>query len=134
VRERGVTALHDATEGGVLGGLVELARACGHDVRVDRARLPLHPAVKGACEMLGVDPYWSLSEGTLIVCTAAERAPLVLHELKEDGITAAIVGEVLAGPGKLWVGEPDGRVSTFAEPLPDPWWAAYERALRERWE
>jgi hydrogenase maturation factor len=134
VRERGVTALHDATEGGVLGGLVELAKACGHDVRVERARLPLHDAVRAACEMLEVDPYWSLSEGTLIVCAARERAALVLHELHEDGIAAAVVGEVLAGHGKLWVAEPGGGVSTFDAPQPDPYWAAYERAVREGWK
>jgi hydrogenase maturation factor len=133
VRERGVTALHDATEGGVLGGLVELARACGHDVRIDRMKLPLHEAVRVACEMLEVDPFWSLAEGALIVCATRERAPLVLHELREDGIEAAIVGEVLAGHGKLWVAEPDGRVSTFDAPEPDPWWPAYERAVREGW-
>ena len=133
VRERGVTALHDATEGGVLGGLVELAKACGHDVRVERSKLPLHEAVRGACEMLQVDPYWSLAEGALIVCASRERAPLVLHELHEERITAAVVGEVLAGHGRLWVAEPDGGVSTFDTPLPDPWWSAYERAVRERW-
>ena len=133
VRERGVTALHDATEGGVLGGLVELARACGHDVRVERARLPLHDTVRAACEMLGVDPYWSLSEGSLIVCAARERAALVLHELHEDGIAAAVVGEVLQGNGQLWVAESDGSVNTFRDPLPDPWWEAYERAVREGW-
>ena len=134
VRERGVTAMHDATEGGVLGGLVELAKACGHDVRVERAKLPLHDAVRAACEMLGVDPYWSLSEGTLIVCAAPERAQLVLHELKEDGIAAVAVGEVLAGHGRLWVAEPEGGVSTFDAPLPDPWWDAYGRAVREGWK
>ena len=133
VRERGVTALHDATEGGVLGGLVELAKACGHDVRVERTRLPLLPAIASACEVFGVDPYWTLSEGTLIVCAAPERAELVLHELEEDGIAAAAVGEVLAGHGRLWVAEADGSVTTHDAPLPDPWWPAYDRALREGW-
>src|SRR5262249_45130578 len=113
VRERGVTALHDATEGGVLGGLLELAKACGHDGRGDRARLPPAQPVAAACDMLGVDPYWTLSEGTLIACAAAERALLVVHELQEDGIAAAAVGEVLPGRGKLWVAEPDGGVSTY---------------------
>jgi hydrogenase expression/formation protein HypE len=133
VRERGVTALHDATEGGVLGGLVELARACGHDVRIERGRIPLADPVRAACEMLGVDPYWTASEGTLIVCAARDRAPLVVHELEEAGIAAAMVGEVLAGPGRLWVAEADGAVNTFDAPLPDPWWEAYERAMREGW-
>ena len=134
VHERGVRALHDATEGGVLGGLVELAKACGHDVRVDRSRLPLQPAVATACEVLGVDPYWSLSEGTLIACVAPEHAANVLKELAEEKIAAADVGEIMSGHGKLWVAEPDGRVSTFDAPQPDPYWPAYDRALREGWK
>ena len=58
---------------------------------------------------------------------------MVLHELAEDGIAAAAVGEVLTGNGKLWVAERDGGVSKFDEPLPDPWWPAYEKAIREGW-
>ena len=39
------------------------------------------------------------------------------------------------GPdGKLWVAEPDGRVSTFEAPQPDPYWAAYDRVVREGWK
>ena len=133
VRERGVTAMHDATEGGVLGGLLELAKACGHDVRVERSKLPLGAPVAAACAMLGVDPYWTLSEGTLIACAGRERASFVLHELAEDKIPAAVVGEVLPGKGKLWVAETDGGVSTFESPPPDPWWPAYDRAVREGW-
>ena len=133
VRERGVTAMHDATEGGVLGGLLELAKACGHDVRVERAKLPLGAPVTAACSMLEVDPYWTLSEGTLIACAAPERASFVLHELSEERIPAAVVGEVMTGRGKLWVAEPDGGVSTFDSPRPDPWWPAYDRAVREGW-
>ena len=121
-------------EGAVLGGLVELAKACGHDVRVDRSRLPLQSAVSTACEVLGVDPYWSLSEGTLIACVAPEHTASVLKELADDGILAARVGDVLAGNGKLWVAEPDGRVSTFEAPQPDPYWAAYDRVVREGWK
>lgn len=133
VHAQGVTALHDATEGGVLGGLVELAHACGHDVRVDRGRIPLDPAIAAACAALGVDPWWSVSEGTLIVCAAPARAAAVLREFADAGIVAAEVGEVLDGHGRLWVGEPEGSVATFDTPLPDPWWAAYERAVREGW-
>jgi hydrogenase maturation factor len=133
VRERGVTAMHDATEGGVLGALLELAKACGHDVRVERVKLPLTPPVAAACAMLEVDPYWTLAEGMLIACASAAHAPIVVQELQADGIAAAIAGEVLPGKGKLWVAEPDGGVSTFETPQPDPWWPAYDRAVREGW-
>lgn len=134
VRERGVTALHDATEGGVLGGMVELARACGHDLRIERARIPLSPEVRVACEVLGVDPYTTLAEGALLVAAKPGRAEAVLDSLRADGIVAEDVGEVMKGAGRVWLAEPDGRVLTLDQPAPDPYWDAYARAVREGWK
>jgi hydrogenase maturation factor len=133
VRDRGVAALHDATEGGVLGGLVELARASGYDLRVSREAIPLSPEARAACELFGIDPYWTLSEGTLIVVTRPGRALETMAALEEEGIHAFQVGEVVSGDGKVWLTEADGSVSRIAEPLPDPYWDAYDRAVRESW-
>jgi hydrogenase maturation factor len=134
VRDRGVTALHDATEGGVLGGLVELAHACGHDLRVERGRIPLAPEVREACLVLEVDPYTALAEGALLACTKPQHAAAVLAALAEEGIVAADVGEVMKGTGRVWLAEPDGSVTRIDQPAPDPYWAAYARALREDWQ
>jgi hydrogenase expression/formation protein HypE len=134
VRERGVTALHDATEGGVLGGLLELARACGHDLAVERARIPLTPEARGACEVFGTDPYWTLSEGTLIAAVRPAHGAAVLEALAAAGIPAAEVGEVVPGCGRLSLGEPDGTRKSLTEPEPDPYWPAYQRAVAEGWE
>ena len=133
VRERGVTALHDATEGGVLGGLIEVARASGHDLRVERARIPLAPEAAAACEVFGIDPYWALSEGTLLATVASAHAPAVLAAIAEEGIAAADVGEVLEGHGTLWLTGADGKVTKLRDVEPDPYWPAYERAVKERW-
>jgi hydrogenase maturation factor len=133
VRERGVTALHDATEGGVLGGLIELTRACGHDLRIERARIPLAPEVRAACEIYGIDPYWTLAEGALIATVVPEQAAAVRAALAQRGIAAAEVGEVMKGSGKLWLTEPDGTVRTLTEAEPDPYWEAYRRAVVEGW-
>ena len=133
VRERGVTALHDATEGGVLGGLLELARACGHDLVVERARIPLAPEARAACEVFGTDPYWTLSEGTLIATARPARAPAVLAALADADIPAAEVGEVVPGGGSLRLAEPGGATSVLTEPMPDPYWPAYARAIAEGW-
>lgn len=134
VRERGVTALHDATEGGVLGGLLELACACGHDLAVERARIPLAAEARAACEVFGTDPYWTLSEGTLIATARPERAAAVLAALAGAGIPATEVGEVVPGGGALRLAEPDGTTTVLAEPRPDPYWPAYARAVAEGWE
>jgi len=134
VRDRGVSALHDATEGGVLGGLLELAQSSGRDLRVERARIPLSPEARASCEVFGIDPYWTLSEGTLIATVRSPRAGAVMNALGEAGIPAADVGEVMAGSGALWLTDPDGTVTTLHEPEPDPYWEAYDRAVREGWK
>jgi len=130
VRDRGVSALHDATEGGVLGGLIELARASGHDLAVQRALIPLAPEVAAACAAVGIDPWWAVSEGTLIATVRPAFAAAARAALAERGIAAADVGEVLSGGGKLWLTEPDGAVRTLDRPEPDPWWEAYARLVR----
>jgi hydrogenase expression/formation protein HypE len=131
--EPAVSLLHDATEGGVLGGLVEVARACRHDLVVDRAAIPLTPEARAACEVLDVDPWWTLSEGTLIATAPPRHAAAVLEALATANIVVADVGAVVAGEGVLRLREPDGRERTIAEPEPDPYWAAYDRAVREGW-
>jgi hydrogenase maturation factor len=134
VRDRGVSALHDATEGGVLGGLLELAKASGQDLRIERERMPLSPEARAACEAWGgIDPWWTLSEGTLIAAVRPAHVAAVLAALAEAGIAAADVGEVMSGNGRLWLTEPGGGVRRLDGPEPDPYWAAYDRAVREGW-
>jgi hydrogenase maturation factor len=126
VRDRGISALHDATEGGVCGGLLELARACGHELHVERAKIPILPEVRAACEALGnIDPYWTLAEGALIATVRANRAAAAMQVLKARGIPAADVGVVRQGPPRVVMQEPGGGTTVIAEPQPDPYWAAY---------
>ena len=56
-----------------------------------------------------------------------------LTALAAAGIVAAEVGVVVPGRGQLIVREEDGTSTTIAEPEPDPYWPAYERAVREGW-
>jgi hydrogenase maturation factor len=133
VRDQGVAMLHDATEGGVFGGLVETAKACGRDLRIDRAKIPLSVEATAACAVFGIDPWWALSEGTLIAIARSSRAGAVLAELAGAGIAAADVGEVVHGAGIVWMTEPGGEVVRIAEMKPDPYWDAYARAVREGW-
>jgi len=133
VRDRGVSMLHDATEGGVAGALLEAARASGHDLRIERARIPVSEEARAACAAFGIDPWWALSEGTLIVFARPSRAEAVLTELENAGVAAVDAGEVVPGGGIVWMTEPDGAVTRIAETRPDPYWEAYARAVREGW-
>jgi hydrogenase maturation factor len=124
LRDAGVTSMHDATEGGVLGGLLEVAVASDTGLRIDRDLIPLRPEVATICEAVGIEPYVSISEGTLLATVRPAHADGFLAALAGEGIDAAAVGEVLpAAEGRTLV--VDGEPRDLAHPGLDPFWAAF---------
>lgn len=113
-----VTAMHDATECGVYGGLYELARAAGVGLDVDRSAIPVRPGVEETCAFFDIDPWSSISEGTLITSIRPEGVDSVLDALEAEGIPAADIGSVEAGSGVVVNDEP------IEHPGEDPFWAA----------
>lgn len=128
VRERGVTAMHDATEYGVFGGLHEMAAAARVGMRIDQEAIPLAPDVARVCELFGMDPYVSISEGTLLLTCAPHRAATVLAVLADRGIVAARIGECTREPGIFL--ERRGERKELEPPQCDPFWEAFDRAAR----
>jgi hydrogenase maturation factor len=126
-REKGVTALHDATECGLWGGLYEMAQAGKFGVRVVKEAIPVLPGVLEICDLFQIDPYKSISEGTLIVMCRARKAEAVLKALARKRIPAAIVGEVVKKGMTLVEG---GREKPLKHPIVDPFWKAFYEALR----
>jgi len=124
LRDAGVTSMHDATEGGVLGGLLEVATASGTGIHVDRDRIPVRPEVRAVCDHVGIDPYTSISEGSLIATVVPGRADAFVEALGGAGIDAAIVGELRpATVGHRIV--VDGREGQLLHPGLDPFWGAF---------
>ncbi|MDX6657671.1 MAG: hydrogenase expression/formation protein HypE [Solirubrobacteraceae bacterium] len=96
----GVRCLRDATRGGVASVLNELARASGVAMLVREADVPVHPAVTGACELLGIDPMHVANEGVLVAVVAEEHAEAALAVLRsaEGCEGAAEIGIVKTEP------------------------------------
>jgi hydrogenase expression/formation protein HypE len=90
--------MRDPTRGGLSSAVNELAGASGVGVRLDEASIPLRPEVRGACEMLGLDPLYVANEGKLIAVVPPDDADRVLAAMRSDplGRNAAIVGTVVA--------------------------------------
>ncbi|MDA8297623.1 MAG: hydrogenase expression/formation protein HypE [Actinomycetota bacterium] len=102
-----IHALRDATRGGVATVLNELAVSSGVEAVVDEAALPVQAAVRGACELLGIDPLYVANEGVLIAAVAAEVADEVLGRWREvpAGEQAVRIGEIerRLAPGRVLV-------------------------------
>ncbi len=119
-----VTAMHDATEGGIQGGFVEMADGAGVRFEIERAAVPAADGVAAVCDALGIDPWQVTSAGTLLVTVENGDAESVVAALHERGTPAAVVGCVTDGEGVYVDGE---RVE---HPGTDPSWAVF-RALSE---
>lgn len=124
LRDAGVTSMHDATEGGVLGGLTEVAAASAVGMRIDLAAIPVRPEVRAICEHVGIDPYISISEGTLIATVVADRAGAFLEALGAAGIDAADIGVVTEASDGV-VLRSDAGERPLVHPGLDPFWGAF---------
>jgi hydrogenase maturation factor len=130
VREQGVTSMHDATEGGVFGGLTEVAAASGVGMRIELEAIPVRPEVRAICEHTGMDPYTSISEGTLICTVVRTRADDFVAALSAAGVEAAVVGEVTRPElGTVLLTEDGER--PLEHPGLDPFWGAFGRWAEE---
>jgi len=92
--------LRDATRGGVASVLNELARASRVAMVINEAAVPVHPAVAGAAEILGIDPMHVANEGKLVAIVAPEAAQAALAALRSmpGGEEAAEIGECKTEP------------------------------------
>ncbi len=95
-----IHCLRDATRGGVATVLNEFAFSSNVGIRLREAALPLNEAVRGACEILGLDPLYLANEGKLVAIVPGTHADAVIAAMRAHpaGRDAAIVGEVCAQP------------------------------------
>ena len=96
----GVRWMRDPTRGGVATSLNELARDCGLGIVVIEEMIPVRDAVRGACELLGLDPLHIANEGQFLAVVAPEYADAALNALNmaPGGQDAQIIGEVREQP------------------------------------
>ena len=100
-----IHCLRDATRGGVATVLNEFAESSNVAIRLNEAALPLREEVKGACEILGLDPLYLANEGKLVAIVPKESANQVLAAMRAHpaGERAAIIGEVTEEPAGVVV-------------------------------
>jgi len=99
-----VHVLRDLTRGGLTAALNEIAQAAGVSIRIEEAKVLVAEEVKGACEMLGLDPLGVANEGRFALFLPESRAEKALQILKGDPASkdAARVGQVVSGiPGRV---------------------------------
>lgn len=103
----GVSAMHDASEGGIFAALWEMAEESGVGLNIDLKKLPIRQETVEVCECCGVNPYQLLSGGCLVM-TAEDGSGLV-DSLRARGIPAVVVGRVTDKSDRLLLNEDEIR-------------------------
>lgn len=110
-----VSCLRDPTRGGLAAVLHELVGE--HDLILDEASLPVHQGVRAACELLGLDPVHLPCEGRLVAFVPPELAGQALAAWKALDPSAARVGRVVEGRGRVWLKDAYGGERLLTLPM-----------------
>ena len=119
----GARAMHDVTEGGVLGAAHEMAVASGTGIRVEGDRVPVLPETAAICAHLGIDPLALIGSGALLIATPDPARTSA--GIKAAGVAVAPAGEFLPRDRVLRRG---GRDLPLVPPPRDELWRALERS------
>ena len=98
-----VHSMHDPTEGGIVGAFHELAEAADVGLIVDRDAVPVLPACRRICDVLGLDPYALLASGALLAAVPASSVDESVAVLHAAGASASVIGQVApVDEGRTW--------------------------------
>lgn len=95
-----IRSMRDASRGGIATVLNEFAESSDVGIVIDENALPLRETVKGACEILGLDPLYLANEGKLVAVVPADKSDEIISAMREHpaGRDASIIGEVVESP------------------------------------
>lgn len=125
-------AMHDVTEGGVLGGISEMAEASGCGFRVDSSKLPVGEAQTKICKLFDIDHRLCVGAGAMIIAVQNGQEEALVNYLKDQAIPATVVGEITpAEEGNILI--ENGQEEYFEFDGRDPYWNAFFEAMEKGW-
>jgi hydrogenase expression/formation protein HypE len=120
----GVHAMHDPTEGGIAGGIHEMADASNLGLKVFEEKIIIKPETHEICNSFEIDPLQLISSGALLIATKPNAAESIIETLKENGIYASVIGEFLKKPNERILVKKNGKPEPLPKPASDHLWNA----------
>lgn len=126
-KSMGVNAMHDPTEGGVAGGIHELADASNVGVKIFEKKIPVTKETFEICQAFQIDPFQLIGSGALLIAAKKDYTEKIVNILRENGIKASIIGEILKNPQKRVLICRNGSESQLKRPVCDHLWLALKK-------
>jgi hydrogenase maturation factor len=116
--------MHDPTEGGIIGGLCEMAEASKLGFIVHKAKIPIRDVTKKICQLKGIDPLCLISSGALLLAVDPKGVEEVKKRLTAKGIPVAEIGRFT--PSKRILIDEQGKKHTLPKTVIDELWRIEE--------
>lgn len=123
-----VHAMHDPTEGGLAGGIHEMADASNLGVKIYEEKIRTAPETVRICDFFRIDPLQLIASGSLLIATKRNSADKVVKVLEKNQIAAAIIGEFLSSPEERIIVRKRGGLEKLVRPVSDHLWPALEHS------
>ncbi len=126
-RTGGVHAMHDPTEGGIAGGIHEMADAAGLGVQVFTEQICVQPETTKIGRHFKIDPLQLIGSGALLIAGKEEKSDAIIESMKRKGIQASVIGKFLSNPNQRLLTLKNGQMKTLPRPASDHLWRALSR-------
>jgi hydrogenase maturation factor len=120
----GVTAMHDPTEGGIAGGIHEIADAANIGFKIHEDKIYIPQETKEICNFFKIDPLQLISSGALLISTNPNCLENIIDKLKWNSYNASVIGEFIENPEERLLIKNDGSVEDLIRPVSDHLWLA----------
>lgn len=120
----GVHAMHDPTEGGLAGGIHEMADASNLGVEISEEKIRVRPETAKICKFFQIDPLQLIASGSLLIAAKPSFAGKVMDALKKNNVEANVIGEFLSSPKERLIVHRDGKREELIRPITDHLWRA----------
>jgi len=120
----GVDAMHDPTEGGVLGGIHEMADASRLGVKIYQEKIPIAKETLKICRFFEIDPLRLISSGALLIAARKGKSQEIVEKLRACGINASIIGEFVENQEIRILINRNGKELQLPKPKYDHLWIA----------
>lgn len=126
-------AMHDVTEGGVLGAIIEMAQASGCGFKVENDSIPVGEVPRKITELFEIDHRFCVGAGSMIMAVKPGYEEKLVNHLQSKSIPAAVVGQITPKASGLKIVE-DGEEQAVSFDGEDPYWGAFFNAMKEGWK
>ncbi len=123
----GVHAMHDPTEGGIVGGIHEMADGANLGFELYREKIRVEPQTATICQYFDIDPLRLIGSGALLIAAQPNKATNILDKLQNQNIPATIIGKFVSDAAKRMLTQPNGQTSILPRPTSDHLWLALRK-------